>query len=439
MKKPIRSLLLALVCVLLFGVEGFSQSTPQVFKGAQIIPISGEPINNGILVVENGKITAVGGPNTRIPRGADVHDVSGHVIMPGLVDTHSHIGDGDGGDRSATLHPDVRIMDSIDPRSPSFKRALAGGITSVNVMPGSGHLMSGQTVYLKLRDANVIEDMLLYTDDEKTIYGGLKMANGTNPRGNPPSPGTRAKAASMVRDLYIKAQEYQAKIDAAEGDESKMPPRDIGMETLVEVLEGKRIVHNHTHKHQDILTAMRLAEEFDYRLVLQHVSEAWKVADEIANSDNVLGASIITLDSFGGKVEAAEIKNSNGKVLEEAGALVGFHTDDGITDSRMFLRHAALGIKEGMSRDEALRAVTIANAIMMDIQDRVGSLEKGKDADFIILDGDPFSVYTHVQETWIEGQKVWDRSNEEDRKYATGGYQIYPGTIHTHHGEGGLK
>lgn len=439
MKKPIRSLLLALVCVLLSGVEGFSQSTPQVFKGAQIIPISGEPINNGILVVEDGKITAVGGPNTRIPRGADVHDVSGHVIMPGLVDTHSHIGDGDGGDRSATLHPDVRIMDSIDPRSPSFKRALAGGITSVNVMPGSGHLMSGQTVYLKLRDANVIEDMLLYTDDEKTIYGGLKMANGTNPRGNPPSPGTRAKAASMVRDLYIKAQEYQAKIEAADGDESKMPPRDIGMETLIEVLEGKRIVHNHTHKHQDILTAMRLAEEFNYRLVLQHVSEAWKVADEIANSDNVLGASIITLDSFGGKVEAAEIKNSNGKVLEEAGALVGFHTDDGITDSRMFLRHAALGIKEGMSREEALRAVTIANAIMMDIQDRVGSLEKGKDADFIILDGDPFSVYTHVQETWIEGQKVWDRSNEEDKKYATGGYQIYPGTIHTHHGEGGLK
>ncbi|MFD2531123.1 amidohydrolase family protein [Gracilimonas halophila] len=439
MKKPIRSVLLALVCVLMFGVNGFSQSTPQAFTGAQIIPISGEPINNGVLIVQDGKITAVGGSNTRIPRGAEVHDVSGQVILPGLVDTHSHIGDGDGGDRSATLHPDVRIMDSIDPRSPSFKRALAGGITSVNVMPGSGHLMSGQTVYLKLRKANVIEDMLLYTDDEKTIYGGLKMANGTNPRGNPPSPGTRAKAASMVRELYIKAQEYQAKIEAAYGDESKMPPRDIGMETLVEVLEGKRIVHNHTHKHQDILTAMRLAEEFDYRLVLQHVSEAWKVADEIANSDNVLGASIITLDSFGGKVEAAEIRNSNGKVLEEAGALVGFHTDDGITDSRMFLRHAALGIKEGMSREEALRAVTIANAIMMDIDDKVGTLEEGKDADFIILNGDPFSVYTHVQQTWIEGQKVWDRSNEEDKKFATGGYQIYPGTIHTHHGEGGLK
>lgn len=437
--KPIQSLLLALVCALLFGVNGFSQSTPQAFTGAQIIPISGEPINNGVLIVENGIITAIGDENTRIPRGADVHDMSGKVIMPGLVDTHSHIGDGDGGDRSATLHPDVRIMDSINPRSESFKRALAGGITSVNVMPGSGHLMSGQTVYLKLRDANTIEDMLMYVDDEKTIYGGLKMANGTNPRGNPPSPGTRAKAASMVREIFIKAQEYQAKIDAADGDESKMPQRDIGMEALVEVLEGKRIVHNHTHKHQDILTAMRLAEEFDYRLVLQHVSEAWKVAEEIAASPNVVGSSIITLDSFGGKVEAKDIKNSNGRYLEEVGALVGFHTDDGITDSRLFLRSAAMGIREGMSREAALEAVTIANAVMMDIDDRVGSLEEGKDADFVILTGDPFSVYTHVEQTWIEGQKVWDRANEEDRKYATGGYQIYPGQIHSHHEEGGLK
>ncbi|MDR9417591.1 amidohydrolase family protein [Gracilimonas sp.] len=439
MQKLIRSFALAMVGVLLFGVNGFSQSTPQAFTGAQIIPISGEPINNGVLVVEDGKIVAVGDENTRIPNNAEVHDATGKVIMPGLVDTHSHIGGGDGGDRSSTLHPDVRIMDSINPRSESFKRALAGGITSVNVMPGSGHLMSGQTVYLKLRDANTIEDMLIYLDDEKTIYGGLKMANGTNPRGNPPSPGTRAKAASMVRDLYIKAQEYQAKIEAADGDESKMPQRDIGMETLVEVLEGKRIVHNHTHKHQDILTAIRLAEEFGYRVVLQHVSEAWKVADEIAASDNVVGSSIITLDSFGGKVEAKDIKNSNGRYLEEAGELVGFHTDDGITDSRLFLRSAAMGIREGMSREGALEAVTIANAIMMDIDDRVGSLEEGKDADFVILTGDPFSVYTHVEQTWIEGQKVWDRANEEDRKYATGGYQIYPGQIHTHHGNGGSQ
>ncbi|HBQ60764.1 MAG TPA: amidohydrolase, partial [Balneolaceae bacterium] len=404
MLQPIRSLALALVCVFLFGVNGLSQSTPQAFKGAQIIPISGEPINNGVLIVENGKITAIGDENTRIPRNADVHDVSGKVIMPGLVDTHSHIGEGDGGDRSSAMHPDVRIMDAIDPRSDTFYKARAGGITSVNVMPGSGHLMSGQTVYLKLREANTTGHMLLYLDDDKTIYGGLKMANGTNPIGGGGFPGTRAKSAAMVRDLFVKAQEYQAKIEAADGDESKMPSRDIGMETLVEVLEGKRTVHNHTHRHDDILTAIRLSEEFGYKLVLQHVSEAWKVADEIAEAG--VPASIITLDSPGGKLEVMDFSNKNGAVLEEAGVLTGLHTDDGITDSRLFLRSAALAVREGMSREAALESVTLANAIMMDIDDRTGTLEKGKDADLIILSGDPFSVYTHVEQTWIEGQKV---------------------------------
>ena len=434
MLQPIRSLALALVCVFLFGVNGLSQSTPQAFKGALIIPISGEPINNGVLIVENGKITAIGDENTRIPRNADVHDVSGKVIMPGLVDTHSHIGEGDGGDRSSAMHPDVRIMDAIDPRSDTFYKARAGGITSVNVMPGSGHLMSGQTVYLKLREANTTEDMLLYLDDDKTIYGGLKMANGTNPIGGGGFPGTRAKSAAMVRDLFVKAQEYQAKIEAADGDESKMPSRDIGMETLVEVLEGKRTVHNHTHRHDDILTAIRLSEEFGYKLVLQHVSEAWKVADEIAEAG--VPASIITLDSPGGKLEVMDFSNKNGAVLEEAGVLTGLHTDDGITDSRLFLRSAALAVREGMSREAALESVTLANAIMMDIDDRTGTLEKGKDADLIILSGDPFSVYTHVEQTWIEGQKVFDRANEDHKKYATGGYEVYRGQVHTHHEHG---
>lgn len=427
--------LLVIVLALVFQ-HGYAQSSVTAFTGAQLIPISGEPIDNGVLIIQNDKIIAIGDASLEIPSGATVVDVSGKVIMPGLVDTHSHIGEGDGGDRSSSLHPDVRIMDAIDPRSDTFKKALAGGITSANVMPGSGHLMSGQTVYLKLRKANTIEEMLLYIDEEETIYGGLKMANGTNPIGNaaPPRPGTRAKSAAMVRELFIKAQNYQMKIEAADGDESKMPQRDLQMETLVEVLEGKRTVHNHTHRHDDILTAIRLSEEFGYKLVLQHVSEAYKVAEEIAAAG--VPASIITLDSFGGKLEAAEFSNVNAAVLEDAGVLVGFHTDDYITDSRLFLRSAAMGAKEGMSREKALEAVTIANAIMMDIDHRVGSLEPGKDADFIILSGDPLSVYTMVEETWIEGLKVWDRDNPDDLKYATGGYEIFRGTTYHHHIEG---
>lgn len=428
-----RGLLTTVVLCLIFS-QTHAQENPIAFKGAQIIPIAGEPIENGTLIVQKGTIIAVGGAELPIPSDASVVDVSGKVIMPGLVDTHSHIGEGDGGDASSSLHPEVRIMDSIDPRSDTFKKALAGGITSVNIMPGSGLLMSGQTVYLKLRKADTIEEMLLYTDEERTIYGGLKMANGTNPIGKPPRSGTRAKSAAMVRELFVKAQYYQDKVKQAKGDPDKMPARDLGMETLVEVLEGKRTVHNHTHRHDDILTAIRLAKEFGYKLVLQHVSEAYKVADEIAASG--FPASIITLDSFGGKMEAIEFSNVNGAALEQAGVVVGFHSDDYITDSRTFLRSAAMGVREGMSRKAALEAVTLNNAIMMDIDHRTGTLEKGKDADFIILSGDPFSVYTRILQTWIEGDIVWNWDDPDDRKYSTGGYEIFRGDVHTTHHRG---
>ena len=429
-----RKLLTVCVMLSLWAISLQAQDRPHVFEGAEIIPIAGDVISNGVLVVQNGKIEAVGeAGSVSIPRNAVRVDASGKVIMPGLVDTHSHIGEGDGGDRSATLHADVRIMDTIDPRSKTFYKALAGGLTTVNIMPGSGHLMSGQTVYLKPKPANTIEEILVVVDEETGIYGGLKMANGTNPLRSGGSPGTRAKSAAMVRSLYLKAQDYQRKIEEADGDPEKMPARDLEMETLVEVLEGKRIVHNHTHRHDDILTAIRLSEEFGYRLVLQHVSEAWKVADEIANS-NVVGSSIIGLDSPGGKMETIEIFDINGRELEKAGADVAFHTDDPIVDSRFLFRMAALAVKEGMSREKALEALTLAGARMLDLEHRVGSLERGKDADFIILSGDPFSVYTHVEQTWIDGEKEWDREDPELGKYATGGYDIFrAATLHTHH------
>lgn len=421
-----------LLLILAVPMLAVSQQTPQAFVGGKIIPIEGDPISEGTLIVQNGKVIAIGPSNDiTIPADAQRHNVSGKVIMPGLVDSHSHIGSGDGGDRSSAMHPDVRILDSIDPRSDTFKKALAGGITTVNVMPGSGHLMSGKTTYLKLREADTIEEMLFVDDPTKEIAGGLKMANGTNPIGDGPFPGTRAKSAAMVRELFIKAQEYKKKLEEAEDDPEKMPTRDLGMETLVQVLNGERVVHNHTHRHDDILTAIRLSEEFGYRMVLHHVSEAWKIADEIAEAE--IPASIIVLDSPGGKMEAADIRYENGAVLEDAGVTVGYHTDASITDTRLFLRSAAFGVRAGMSRDAALKAVTIANARMLDLQDRVGTLEEGKDADFVILSGDPLSTYTRVQQTWVEGKKRFDLSNPEDKKYATGGYKVFERATQNHH------
>ncbi len=415
-------LFVSLIAAVLLAVAVPAQEKPIAFLNARIIPIVGPEIEQGVIIVQNGKIIAVGDARTvRLSSDVTVIDAAGKVIMPGLVDTHSHIGEGSGGDASGPIQPDVRLLDGFNARSMGLQRAQAGGITTVNVMPGSGHLDSGQTLYIKLRDGAVKVDDLFIYDKEGKYMGGIKFANGTNSirAGGGSFPGTRAKSAALIRDQLIKAQEYRDKIQKAGTDTSKLPPRDLAMESLVEVLDGKRMVHFHTHRHDDILTALRLQKEFGFRIVLQHVSEAWKVADEIAAAK--APASIIFIDSPGGKLETTDIKFENGAALEKAGALTGFHTDDGITDSRWFLRSGGLAVRAGMSRDKALYALTMANAIMLDLQDRVGSLEAGKDADLVILSGDPLSVYTSVLETWVEGKKVFDRSDPKDRLTAVGG------------------
>lgn len=397
-----------------------AQIPPQAFVNATIYPITSAPIENGVLVVADGKIVAVGAADdVDIPPDATRVDASGKIIMPGLICTHSHVGGISGGDRSGPIQPDVRVLDSINVRSSGFRRAHAGGLTTLNIMPGSGHLSSGQTVYVKLREAHTIEDMCI-RDGEGKIAGGLKMANGTNSRRDPPFPGTRAKSAALVREQFVKAREYQRKLEAAKDDPEKMPARDLAMECLVEVLDGERVVHHHTHRADDIMTVLRLREEFGFRVVLHHVSEGWMVADEIAASG--APCSIILVDSPGGKLEAKNLLYKTGKVLSEAGVLTAFHTDDWITDSRVFFRMAALAVRAGMDRDKALEGLTIAGAKILDLDDRIGSLETGKDADFIVLSGDPLSVYTKVEQTWVEGRKVFDRSNPKDHLYAVGGY-----------------
>lgn len=417
-----KKLLLIIFAAVLLAEAAAAQDKPVAYTNAKIIPIIGPVIENGTILIRNGKIVAVGDVNKVImTMDATVIDAKGKTIMPGLVDTHSHIGEGSGADGSSPIQPDVRLLDGLNVRSSSIQRAQSGGLTTVNVMPGSGHLDSGQTLYIKLRDDAVKVDDMLILDDAGKFMGGIKFANGTNPirPGGGSFPGTRAKSAALVREQFIKAQEYRDKIKKAAGDAAKMPPRDLAMEALVEALDGKRMVHFHTHRHDDIMTALRLQKEFGFRIVLQHVSEAWKVADEIAKAK--APASIIFIDSPGGKLETVDVYAQNAPALEKAGALVGFHTDDSITDSRWFLRSAGMAVRAGMSRDKALYALTMANAIMLDLDKRVGSLEAGKDADFIVLSGDPLSVYTHVLETWVEGKKVFDRSNPQDYLIQTGG------------------
>lgn len=445
---PSRLACLSVLTLLIGTIAAASTPLPAddrvtVFTGATIIPISGPAITTGRLIVRGSTIAALGpdspdGP--AIPPGATVIDAAGKTIMPGLVDTHSHIGGVGGADSSAPIQPDVRVADSINVRDSGFRRAAAGGITTLNVMAGSGHLLSGQTVYLKLRAparARTIDD-LAYRAPDGSLAGGMKMANGTNSIGAPPYPGTRGKSAALIREQYVRAQEYADKLaraikkdDAGNlvPDLDKRPARDLALEALGSVLRGERIVQHHTHRADDIMTVLRFAKEFNCRVVLHHVSEAWKVAPEIAAADTGWGSkgikgtpvSAIVVDAPGGKLEAAELSWETGAILERAGVTVAFHTDDWITDSRLFLRSAALAVRAGMSRDGALAALTLSGAKMLDLESRVGSLEPGKDADFIILSGDPLSVYTKVEQTWTDGEKIFDRADPKDRLYAVGG------------------
>lgn len=425
LKAPVRAVgalafvILAAAPALASNIDEGPHRAPVVaFTRARLLTMAGADIPEGTLVVRGDRILDVGASaDVRIPAGATVVDLAGKVVMPGLVDTHSHVGGGWGGDSSAPIQPDVRVEDSIDCRNPGFQRAQAGGITTLNVMPGSGHLMSGQTSYLKARDVRTIEEMRVLSKDGLPM-GGMKMANGTNSQRAAPFPGTRSKSAALVREQFLKAQAYRDKLKRAKKGEE--PERDPALDPIVEILEGRRVVHHHTHRHDDIITVLRLQREFGFRVVLHHVSEAWKVAREIAEAK--APCSVIVIDAPGGKIEAKDLSFETGRILEEAGVLVSFHTDDWITDSRLFLRSAALAVRAGMTREGALKALTIHPATQLDLQDRIGSLERGKDADFVVLSGDPLSAYTRVEQTWIEGSKVFDLANPEDRLWAEGGW-----------------
>ena len=311
---------------------------PIAFVGAAVLPVAGDPIADGTVIVEDGIIIAVG-PKRDVVIGANasVRDLSGKVLIPGLVDTHSHIGiyprpavpaHRDGNDASKPVQPQLRAIDGIWPDDPGIRMATAGGITTANIMPGSGSVVSGQTAYVKLR-GDTIEEML-FTPDEHGVQGGMKMANGENPkrraaRKDKP-PGTRMGIAALQRDLFTRARAYQRKLEAHEekvaaGEESEEPPRDLELLPVIEILEGHRTVHHHTHRSDDIMTVLRLQREFGFDLVLQHGTEAWKVADEIARAN--VPISIIMLDSPGGKLEASHYRLDYGAVLGELPPEVG--------------------------------------------------------------------------------------------------------------------
>jgi len=404
-------------------MAGLAWATPTAYVGATLHPVDGPVIEDGALVVDNGRIVAVGGREV-VPGGARVVELPGKHLIPGLVDTHSHVGGGQYNDALSPVQPGLSAIDTIDVSHESVQRVRAGGVTTVNVMPGSGKLMGGQTAYLKLREADTVDELLLCTPRaeplpvvegaplrRREICGGMKMANGTNPQGDGGDPKSRMGAAFLQRQALEKGVSF---VEDGAGD-----ARDLDAMGLAEVVTGQRVVHFHTHRADDIATILSLRREFGIDVVLHHVSEAWKVVDLLA-ADPV-PCSLIVVDSPGGKEEAQQLALHNGAMLEKAGVPVAFHTDDPITDSRLFLRSAGLAVRAGMSPEGALAALTLVPARMMRLDDRVGSLTPGKDADFVVLSGPPLSVWSLVEQTVVEGEVVFDRSTPAGLRLSTGG------------------
>ncbi|TXT36002.1 MAG: amidohydrolase, partial [Planctomycetota bacterium] len=446
--------LIALQCLPLCN-QAFAE--PLVLRGARIHTVAGPVIESGTLIIDDGRIVEIG-PSDKVaaPSGAKVIDVSGKVIIPGLVDSHSHLGvysrpavkaNSDGNESTDPITSVVRALDSLNPFDPGIRMANAGGITTANIMPGSANVIGGQTIYVKLRGYSP-EQMWF---ESPHVLGGLKMANGENPKrahgGKGKAPSTRMKVAALQRAELIKAQEYLAKwqrfrekvaeFDKASGgrqppvdpdkksdskkDDPPTPPeRNIALEPLVDVLLKKRTVHFHTHRADDILTVLRLKKEFGFDLVIQHGTEAYKVLDEIAKAG--VPVSLTIPDSPGGKAEVVGFIEECAAEMTKAGIKVHVNTDDPVTESRFLLRTAAVTVRGGLTPDEALKTVTINPAQALKLDERVGSLEKGKDADFVVLSGEPFSVYSRVLETYIDGKRVFSLDNDSDRSFQTGGF-----------------
>ncbi|MXX54459.1 MAG: amidohydrolase family protein [Gemmatimonadetes bacterium] len=378
-----------------------SQSTPVALVGARIHTAAGPAIENGTIVFQDGVITALGA-DLPPPGDAEVVDVSGMVVMPGMLDNHSHIGadSRDLNEFPIRFGPQHRIRDVLSPDDAFWKGAVKGGVTTVITGPGSGEVSSGQAIVIKTWGESI---------DERIVKerGGLKIAMG---RKRPDqSPTTSMAVTALLRAKFIEAQEYQARWDAWEegGREGPAPPRDLAMEAVVRVLTGEDRIRAHVHQAHDILAIIRLSQEFDFSLAIHHSTEAYKVADDIAEAGiDVIGMPLFT------RIALADEVMATGTLMNEKGVRFTFHTDDPVVGSKWQRGNAGLGMRYGMTEQDALEAVTINPAAIAGVEDRLGSLEVGKDADIVVLNGTWYEVSTLVTRVYVNGMVAYDREGE---------------------------
>lgn len=368
---------------------------------AHVVPIEGEPFD-GAVIIEDGKISALGADVTA-PEGADVVDAGGKWLLPGFVDAHVHLGtheEGEGwagDDTNEMTDPvtaGVRALDAVNPFDPGFDDALAGGVTSVNVNPGSGNPIGGLAVAIHTH-GRYIEEMVLRSPS------GLKSALGENPKRvygeKKQTPSTRLGTAMIIRKAFMEAQNYMGKADEN--------ARDPKLEALAMVLRREIPWRQHAHRADDIATALRIADEFGYDLVLDHGTEAHLLADVLAERGvPVLIGPLFTTKS---KVELRGRSIANPGKLAAAGVEISIITDHPVIPINFLVHQATLSVKEGLDPVTALRSITINPAKVLGLAERIGSLEPGKDADVVLWSGDPLDVMQRALTVWIGGKEVY--------------------------------
>jgi imidazolonepropionase-like amidohydrolase len=358
-------------------------------------------LENADMLVTRGKIVRVG-QNLEAPRGAVIVDATGKHVTPGLIDAHVHTSTSGTNETGFAIVPEVRMGDVVDHRSIAMYRQLAGGLTLGHVMHGSANPIGGQNVFLKMRWGGLPHQLML-EDAPRTV----KFALGENPkRRQGRYPDTRMGTQAIIRDHFMAARDYERAWKRWEETKEGLPPRrDLRMEALVDILNEDLRVQSHGYRQDEFLALVRLAEEFDFSVqALQHGLEAYKIAPELAAS-NV--AAVVWSDWSAFKVEAQDGTPFNAKVLLDAGVLTSLHSDDGTISSRMNWEAGKM-LRTGISEEDALSLVTSRTAAVFGLQDRVGSLQPGLDADFVIWNGHPLSQFTRAEQTWIDGTKYFD-------------------------------
>lgn len=400
-----------------------------VIKGGTIMTPD-KVIEQGSVLINEGKIAQVG-KDIAVPAGAKVVEAGGKFIIPGMIDAHCHTGvfaDGvgweksDGNEMTDPITPHLRAIDAIHPDDMAFKDLREAGVTTINTGPGSANVIGGQTVVIKTC-GKTVDEMLVCAPV------AMKMALGENPKRvygeQKKTPSTRMGNAGVLREWLMKAQDYQEKRERYEqqladykankgnGKEPEPPERNLRLQALGQVLKREIPAHVHAHRADDMLTALRIAAEFDFRVIFIHATEGYKVAGILAKEGIpcVVGPILFSRTKY----ELRGMNPKNPAILSEAGVKVAIQTDQ-MSAVKYILFDAALAVREGMDEQEAIKAITIYPAEILGIANRVGSLEEGKDADIVIMSGPPLHVKdSRVERVFIAGKQVYNRETEEAR------------------------